>query len=592
MADDRREKDFEETGELDYPPAGEADGAPEPTPHPTKPDTGFEGWLDGPADGKRDGGPEAPPGSDPYADLADGEATDEIADWMAFTSGTEDADPSPEAPDDKTGEPQTEPFDEEAGAEVDAPEDGHDDTDEFELVESATDDADGPGSTGDDPGEGPADDHDPDAPEVDAEATEVPAVDSEDTDAEDETTEVEPIGEVHRLVPEDEPGYGAEPGDEATSQGLETEFEVIGFDDDEPVFDGKEVAGESGEGAGIVVPSSDDDDLFPDLTKDEYLQTATTDHADLAAAVAATADEDTEQVALAADIPGLESSVVGFEDVVDAEGGEHAPPASRSDLLTRVLTAAVLVAAFAASLFWLPALIALALVLLLVAAGEFYTTLLQQGFKPLTLFGFLAVIGAGLGTTAWGVIAIPAALFLAATILLLFYAVAPSRDRPLENFSMTMLVALWVGALGGFAFDIFQADDYQVLVVGVVALVALMDTAQLFVGRGLGRRTLAPVISPNKTLEGLIGGVVVAFLAGAALGYFEPFDLVSGLALGAVVAVFGPLGDLAVSAVKRSLDVKDMGTVLPGHGGVLDRIDGLLFVIPAAWVAFIWLELL
>ena len=68
-----------------------------------------------------------------------------------------------------------------AGAEVDAPEDGHDDTDEFELVESATDDADGPGSTGDEPGEGPADDHDPDALEVDAEATEVPAVDSEDT---------------------------------------------------------------------------------------------------------------------------------------------------------------------------------------------------------------------------------------------------------------------------------------------------------------------------------------------------------------------------------------------------------------------------
>ena len=120
-------------------------------------------------------------------------------------------------------------------------------------------------------------------------------------------------------------------------------------------------------------------------------------------------------------------------------------------------------------------------------------------------------------------------------------------------------------------------------------LETVFDIAQYFAGRAFGRHQLAPRVSPKKTVEGLVGGVVVSLLIGAALHFFPPFDLASGLAFGAIVAVFAPLGDLAVSVVKRSLDVKDMGTVLPGHGGLLDRIDGLMFVIPAAWVLFEWL---
>jgi phosphatidate cytidylyltransferase len=112
------------------------------------------------------------------------------------------------------------------------------------------------------------------------------------------------------------------------------------------------------------------------------------------------------------------------------------------------------------------------------------------------------------------------------------------------------------------------------------------------VGRRFGKRQLAPRISPKKTVEGLAGGVVVAVAVGAVLGNFGPFELTDGLLLGAIVAVAGPLGDLAVSVVKRAIGVKDMGAILPGHGGVLDRIDAMIFVIPAAWVVYSWMGLI
>ncbi|KAA3638385.1 MAG: hypothetical protein DWP92_06255 [Armatimonadetes bacterium] len=139
---------------------------------------------------------------------------------------------------------------------------------------------------------------------------------------------------------------------------------------------------------------------------------------------------------------------------------------------------------------------------------------------------------------------------------------------------------------------IARSDDYRVLILGVVLAVAGADVAAFFVGRSLGRTHFAPWVSPKKTVEGLVAGTLVAMAIGAVLHYFEPFELTSGLAIGAVAAVFTPLGDLAMSAAKRALGLKDMGSVLPGHGGFLDRIDGLLFAIPAAWAVFVFAGLL
>jgi phosphatidate cytidylyltransferase len=243
------------------------------------------------------------------------------------------------------------------------------------------------------------------------------------------------------------------------------------------------------------------------------------------------------------------------------------------------------------SLVYRPALVALATVVFIIGAGEFYTALRRSGRQPISLFGFLGILGASVGAFVWGAIAIPTSFLLVAALLLLFYAVVPGKPEPMANLALTVTVMMWAG-LGTYAMMIIDSDDFRPLVIGVVSTVALMDIAQYFIGRGLGRHQLSPWVSPKKTVEGLVGGVIVALALGALLHFIPPYELTSGLAVGAAVAVLSPLGDLAMSAAKRALGIKDMGSILPGHGGFLDRIDGLLFVIPAVWAIFLWAGLI
>ena len=115
----------------------------------------------------------------------------------------------------------------------------------------------------------------------------------------------------------------------------------------------------------------------------------------------------------------------------------------------------------------------------------------------------------------------------------------------------------------------------------LIFLIWAADTGAYFAGKNLGKHKLAPSISPGKTWEGWIGGALLTLVVGWAAGYFLP-DIPLGhrLVTAGVVAVFGPLGDLAESMLKRSAGVKDSGTFLPGHGGLLDRFDAFLLVLP------------
>ena len=116
----------------------------------------------------------------------------------------------------------------------------------------------------------------------------------------------------------------------------------------------------------------------------------------------------------------------------------------------------------------------------------------------------------------------------------------------------------------------------------VVAAV-FYDVGGFFVGRQFGRTPLTAV-SPNKTVEGLLGGIVVAVVATVVTAaFFGPLSFGQSVVFGLALAIAAPIGDLAESLLKRDLGVKDMGTLLPSHGGVLDRFDGMLFVLPTAF---------
>jgi phosphatidate cytidylyltransferase len=114
------------------------------------------------------------------------------------------------------------------------------------------------------------------------------------------------------------------------------------------------------------------------------------------------------------------------------------------------------------------------------------------------------------------------------------------------------------------------------------AMVIFADTGAFYTGRLIGRHKLAPRISPGKTIEGVVGGLVTATAAGplSRMTFFHEIPMYHALVLGALIGVLGPAGDLSESLLKRGAEVKDSGTLLPGHGGMLDRIDSILFCAP------------
>ena len=122
-------------------------------------------------------------------------------------------------------------------------------------------------------------------------------------------------------------------------------------------------------------------------------------------------------------------------------------------------------------------------------------------------------------------------------------------------------------------------------VFGLLLLTWINDTAAYLVGSQIGKHKLFPRISPKKTWEGSIGGGVFTLILAGVLGYiFEEQSVVQWLILGVIVVIFGSIGDLIESMLKRSYNIKDSGTILPGHGGLLDRFDAFIFLVPFATV--------
>ncbi len=231
--------------------------------------------------------------------------------------------------------------------------------------------------------------------------------------------------------------------------------------------------------------------------------------------------------------------------------------------------------------------------IMLVSLGEFYATVRRAGYAPLSLVGLLGVIAVPVLIHATSIYSLAGVTVVATILVALAYSLA-RRRHPLENASLTIFGMAWV-ALLAFAVPLGASPHPVAYVIMVGLVTAMIDIGSYFAGRGFGRRALAPLLSPYKTVEGFIGGVVAGLATAAVLSTLPPYEALGfagSMGLGDVLSLIAPVGDLAESMVKRSLGVKDMGSVLPGHGGMLDRIDSFLFALPAAYVFLLLRDLL
>ena len=259
-----------------------------------------------------------------------------------------------------------------------------------------------------------------------------------------------------------------------------------------------------------------------------------------------------------------------------------------SPFFSRIVVAAILLP-IVLGIVWLGGwwLFGLALIGGLIALHELYA--MARGLRPIVLGGYaglvMTLVGAQLGGTTW----LLAGILGTVVAALLVFFVSSARQNAVAGFAVTLLGVAWVG--GGLAHFMLVRDlpgDGRLLVFTILLTVFADDTFAFFVGRAIGRHRLAPAISPGKSWEGFVGGTI----AGVAVTFFALYeqDVVStgeSLVLGLVIALASTLGDLFESAVKRDLGVKDSGSLLGGHGGVLDRVDSLLWAGPAAYLVLL-----
>lgn len=244
------------------------------------------------------------------------------------------------------------------------------------------------------------------------------------------------------------------------------------------------------------------------------------------------------------------------------------------------------------------------LIALVLAGGALFTAvaavaLAFAGYEFFRAAGFDRSPGAALGVALCAAAAIavdagdgwPQGLVAATVALPLLWPVFAARtETALRDWSVVAGGALYVGWLGAHLVlvrDLPDGRDW--LLLGLFSIFAT-DTGAYFIGRAFGRRKMAPVVSPKKTWEGGAGGWACGFATvlalNAAFGLDAPPAAILGLA--ALLPVVAELGDLAESALKRSMAVKDMGGVLPGHGGLVDRLDSILFAVPMLYYWVRW----
>jgi phosphatidate cytidylyltransferase len=240
--------------------------------------------------------------------------------------------------------------------------------------------------------------------------------------------------------------------------------------------------------------------------------------------------------------------------------------------------------------------VALTSAAIVVALVEFYSLAIKAGYKPQAVAGYAAA----LVVIASFVFDEPA-LTVAALAGLVIWSLGAAIFLPddlktaLASVSATVFGVIYLALLAACLVGVRMIPDSATktlvphfaskMLTMFFAIVMMTDTGAYYTGRTFGRHKLAPRVSPGKTIEGAIGGLVTAVVAGflCRLTFFPEIPTVHALAMGAALGVIGQFGDLAESLLKRGSGVKDSGTLLPGHGGMLDRVDSLLFCAPVLY---------
>ncbi|WP_051071437.1 phosphatidate cytidylyltransferase [Ilumatobacter coccineus] len=238
-------------------------------------------------------------------------------------------------------------------------------------------------------------------------------------------------------------------------------------------------------------------------------------------------------------------------------------------------------------------------VALAIAGVEYFGKVTEKGYRPAVAPGVVAIVAAplaGYWLAEFGLPLVIVFAFMAGSIG--FIGASSIESGPMPNMAITMLGVIWIGLMGSYAGMLLDwsngfgggtnwgTDTLVLLAIGVVA----NDVGAYFVGSAFGRTPLRGWISPAKSVEGFLGGAVLTLIVMVIIGLQEWSDTWSDMShllmLGVVILILAPLGDLTESMFKRNLDVKDFGTLISGHGGVLDRFDGFLFTLPAVYYLF------